>query len=251
MNEIIKITEHEGRKAVNARELHYFLESKQDFSTWIKGRIKKYELIENEDYVLFDKIVEQVSGGKYLIEYALTLDAAKELSMVEGNAKGKQARKYFIECEKELKSSIRILTPAEQLLESVKLTIAHEKQIAELKQRQETVENKLAGILELQAANENELRMLPLSTDNVPEMSVKDKVRMMVNKYAAKLYLPQQQIWDELYNALYYKYKVSIRAHNKIKNSESWLDVAVRTGHIDKLHTIISGMVKAKGLVTV
>lgn len=251
MNEIIKITEHEGRKAVNARELHYFLESKQDFSTWIKGRIKKYELIENEDYASFHKIVEQVSGGKNQIEYALTLDAAKELSMVEGNAKGKQARKYFIECEKELKSSIKILSPAEQLLESVKLTIAHEKQIAELKQRQETVESKLNGILELQAANDNELRMLPVSTEEVPVMYVKDKVRMMVNRYSAKMYLPQQQIWDELYSALYYKYHVSIKAYNKTKVSESWIDVAVRTGHIDKLYAIISGMVREKGLATI
>jgi len=103
MNEIIKITEYDGRKVASARELHYFLESKQDFSTWIKGRIQKYDLIENEDYVLLHNFVEQVSGGKYQIEYALTLDAAKELSMVEGNAKGKQARKYFIECEKELR----------------------------------------------------------------------------------------------------------------------------------------------------
>ena len=249
MNEIIKITEHDGRKAVSARELHGFIESKQEFATWIKNRIKKYDLIENEDYVRFDKPIK--ANNAILIEYALSLDAAKELSMVEGNAKGKQARKYFIECEKELKSSIKILSPAEQLLESVKLTIAHEKQIAELKQRQETVESKLNGILELQAANENELRMLPVSTEEVPVMYVKDKVRMMVNRYAAKMYVQQQQIWDELYSSLYYKYHVSIKGYKKVKDSESWIDVAVRTGHIDKLYVIISGMVREKGLVTI
>ena len=37
-----------------------------------------------------------------MIEYHITLDMAKELSMVERNEKGKQARKYFIECEKKL-----------------------------------------------------------------------------------------------------------------------------------------------------
>jgi len=100
MEAIIKITENNGQKAVSARELHLFLESKQDFSNWMKNRITKYGLIENEDYVVFNKIVENLSGGRPTTEYALSIDAAKELSMVEGNSKGKTARKYFIECEK-------------------------------------------------------------------------------------------------------------------------------------------------------
>ncbi|RLJ33877.1 phage anti-repressor protein [Chryseobacterium sp. 7] len=97
MNELIKITEHNGNKAVSARELHSYLESKQDFSNWIKNRINKYGFIENQDFQRFDKIIE--TGGR-LIEYALTIDCAKELSMVEGNEKGKEARKYFIDVEK-------------------------------------------------------------------------------------------------------------------------------------------------------
>lgn len=51
MEEIIKITERDGRRAVSARELHKFLESKQDFSTWIKSRIEKYGFTENQDFV--------------------------------------------------------------------------------------------------------------------------------------------------------------------------------------------------------
>lgn len=106
MNELIKITEKNGSQVVSARELHTFLESKQDFSNWIKNRIKRYDLIENEDFVRFDKIIETF-GGKS-IEYAITLDTAKELSMVENNTKGKQARKYFIEAEKKLRSVFQL-----------------------------------------------------------------------------------------------------------------------------------------------
>ena len=103
MNELIKITEHAGKKAVSARELHSFLESKKDFSDWIKYRINKYDLVENQDYVLLPNFGEQTGqGGHNKIEYALTLDCAKELAMVEGNAKGKQARRYFIACEEKL-----------------------------------------------------------------------------------------------------------------------------------------------------
>lgn len=60
-------------------------------------------MTENEDYVVFTEFGENSKGGRPKKEYALTLDAAKELSMVEGNEKGKQARKYFIACEKKLK----------------------------------------------------------------------------------------------------------------------------------------------------
>ena len=86
--------------AVNARDLWKFLESKQDFSTWIKRRIEKYEFIEGQDYLLH-KFVEQLpSGAKHCIEYLISLDMAKELAMVENNERGRQARQYFIEVEK-------------------------------------------------------------------------------------------------------------------------------------------------------
>ena len=82
-------------KTVNARDLHSFLESKQDFSTWIKSRIAKYDFIENQDFKLLHKKMEQVSGAKHMIEYAITIDMAKELSMVENNEQGRLARHYL------------------------------------------------------------------------------------------------------------------------------------------------------------
>lgn len=114
MEELIKITENNGKKAVNARDLHEFLESKKDFSSWIKDRIERYDFVENEDYVvLLPKVGEQTGrGGHNKIEYALSMDAAKELSMVEGNEKGKQDRRYFIECEKTLKE--KVLSPVDE-----------------------------------------------------------------------------------------------------------------------------------------
>lgn len=109
--ELIKITEQNGKKAVSARELHSFLESKRDFSNWIKDRIEKYGFIENQDYELLNNFGEQSGrGGHNKIEYALSIDCAKEISMVEGNEKGKQARRYFIECEKKAQNPIMSLS---------------------------------------------------------------------------------------------------------------------------------------------
>ena len=88
-------------KTINARDLHSFLESKQDFSTWIKNRIEKYDFIKNQEFVRFHKKME--ANNATMIEYIITLDMAKELSMVENNEQGRLARRYFIECEKKLK----------------------------------------------------------------------------------------------------------------------------------------------------
>lgn len=104
MNQLIPLTKqtisNEVVETVSARELHKFLESKQDFSTWVKNRIETCRFAENRDYTLLHKKMEQVSGTKHLIEYYLTLDTAKHFAMLERNEKGFQIREYFIECEK-------------------------------------------------------------------------------------------------------------------------------------------------------
>ena len=104
------IQQHEIlEQVVNARELHGFLASKQNFSNWIKSRINKYDFIENVDY-LINKIIVQVphqSGlrSTEVVEYTITVTMAKELAMVENNKKGKEVRKYFIECERQAKQA--------------------------------------------------------------------------------------------------------------------------------------------------
>lgn len=96
-------------KTANARELHIFLESKQDFSTWIKKRINEYEFVENVDFVTLHKKMEREIGATMRVEYYISLDMAKELSMVERNQKGKEARQYFIECERVAKDPMQML----------------------------------------------------------------------------------------------------------------------------------------------
>jgi len=93
---------------VNARDLHAFLEVGKDFSTWVKDRIRQYGFVAGNDYIIVEILSSPVSGSakarpQLLKDYHLSLDMAKELSMVERNAKGKQARQYFIECERRAK----------------------------------------------------------------------------------------------------------------------------------------------------
>lgn len=91
--------------AVDARELHLFLDSKQEFSNWFKNRIDQYDFQENQDFIINDNFINNSSRrGPKPVEYIISLDMAKELSMVERNERGKQARKYFIEVEKKFKA---------------------------------------------------------------------------------------------------------------------------------------------------
>lgn len=97
MEEIIKITEQNGKKAVSARELYQFLEATERFSNWFERQIQ-YGFIEGVDYQgckLFNALANQE-----VTDYALTIDCAKEISMLQRNERGKQARQYFIQVEK-------------------------------------------------------------------------------------------------------------------------------------------------------
>jgi anti-repressor protein len=86
---------------VSLRDLHEFLEVKSEFRNWVKNRIDDFGFVENQD---FATTVEIYRGGERK-QYHGTIDMAKELAMVERNEKGKQARQYFIECERRLKEA--------------------------------------------------------------------------------------------------------------------------------------------------
>ncbi|EAH7846376.1 phage antirepressor Ant [Campylobacter jejuni] len=121
--------------SANAREIFQFLNSEQEYANWIKNRISHYDFIENQDY-----IIELVyTKGRPRKEYYVTLDMAKELCMVENNEKGRQARRYFIECEKRLKN-----------LEQEKIQkLAFHQSLgykSQLKQQKEKYENKIKAL---------------------------------------------------------------------------------------------------------
>jgi anti-repressor protein len=97
MNELIKIEDFHGKQAVSARELYSFLEATERFSNWIIRQFQ-YGFEDNIDYAGCK--VFNTQANQELQDYFLTIDTAKEISMLQKSDKGKQARRYFIECEK-------------------------------------------------------------------------------------------------------------------------------------------------------
>jgi len=104
MDNLIAITEQNGNKAVSARELHKFLENKDRFSKWFE-RMKSYGFDEGIDFQGCE--LYHAQGNQTITDYALTLDTAKEISMLQKNEKGKEARQYFISIEKQVNSKPR------------------------------------------------------------------------------------------------------------------------------------------------
>lgn len=100
----------------NARDLHTFLGVGKRFASWITERIEQYGFVINQDYIAISQNRE-IGYGRGKIDYHLTLDTAKELAMVERNEKGRQIRRYFIECEKKLhQQSSTVLAPHRECL---------------------------------------------------------------------------------------------------------------------------------------
>ena len=134
-NELLPIYENESKeKLVNARELHEKLESKQEFANWIKNRIRKYGFVENTDFLKHDNFIKVGNLKRPQIDYYLTIDMAKELSMVENNEIGRKIRRYFLEVEKRYRTIVE--TP-QNIFDFMRLAIdqieANEKEIQNIK----------------------------------------------------------------------------------------------------------------------
>ena len=135
--ELIKIIEREGRQLVSGRELHEFLEIRTKYKDWFR-RMVEYGFEEAIDFI---RVAQKRASNNLknpvttVIDHAISIDMAKEISMIQRTEKGKIARQYFINCEKKLKE-VKKLSPMELM----------ELQFKVLKEQQEKiiqVENKV------------------------------------------------------------------------------------------------------------
>lgn len=111
MNELIKVTYDNDRPAVSARDLHDFLEVKTAYKDWFP-RMCEYGFTEGEDFCSF---LSESTGGRPAQDAILTIDMAKELCMIQRNEKGKLARQYFIQVEKDWNSPEKVMARALQI----------------------------------------------------------------------------------------------------------------------------------------
>lgn len=147
MNELIPLHSQtisdNAIETVSARELHEFLEVQTRFNDWIATRISEYDFVENQDYVRFTENPVKPQGGRPSMGYYITLDMAKELAMIERTDKGRQARRYFIECEKQLHDKQnKPLTQVELIVMVANQLAEQDRKARELDTRLQVVEAK-------------------------------------------------------------------------------------------------------------
>ena len=136
MSELIPLTQHDGIQAVMGRDLHAFLEVQSNYREWFP-RMVAYGFEEGKDYASKNRRVQDSLGReREANDHIVTLDMAKEISMIQRTDKGKQARQYFIECERRAKQPVE-LTP-EQLM--AKALLQADSTIKELEVRANTAE---------------------------------------------------------------------------------------------------------------
>ncbi len=138
---LIPVTTNErGETVVSGRDLHDFLDVKTKYADWFK-RMSEYGFDENIDFAVFlknEKDDTAFGGSRKITDHAMTLDMAKEISMIQRTERGKQARQYFIEVEKRYKqqSNLRMPeTPMEIMSVVGKITERQDKQLKELNTR--------------------------------------------------------------------------------------------------------------------
>ena len=134
--ELIKIIEREGRQLVSGRELHEFLEIGTKYKDWFP-RMVEYGFEEEIDFI---RVAQKRATNNLknpvttVIDHAISIDMAKEISMIQRTEKGKAARQYFINCEKKL-NEVKKLSPMELMELQFKALKEQKEKISQVENR--------------------------------------------------------------------------------------------------------------------
>ena len=112
MNNLINVSLNENQEpVVSGRQLYQVLGVKTPYSIWF-DRMVEYGFTENQDFLLNNFVKQIGRGGHNKIDHVLKLDMAKEIAMIQRTDKGKEARQYFIQVEKDFNSPEKIMARA-------------------------------------------------------------------------------------------------------------------------------------------
>jgi phage anti-repressor protein len=261
MDELIKIsTTKKGNRVVDARELYNGLKIGRNFSTWMKETLDQNGFIENQDYAKVyvgkddkhmninpeeimniqnnhlaqDWASEYQALGVQRIDYVLTLDTAKHISMLQRTKIGKEIRQYFIEVEKDWLERIQLKEPPKTQSELI-LMIAQ--QGVETEKRLNNHEDRLSSIEKIHDNAVVELKALPTPMVQANEKTTRMLVNEVIRNIAFRDGTDPQNLWRHLYKEFSIRYHINLRLR-ALNSDMVQLDWIEQNDHLDNLYAL-------------
>lgn len=157
---------------------------------------------------------------------------------------GKKAMNFKIEYIAAFNAMEKALKEQQKPMSEIEILVHSAQAMLDQSRRIENVEKRLDAMEQEREENGKLLLSVSVSSEKVPEISLRDRIRQLVNRYASATNTKQQDVWHKVYEQLYYLYHISIGNYKKKFRGENKLDIAERNNLLDKLYSIISNMVR-------
>ena len=182
----------------------------------------------------------------------LTEDGLYEVLMQSRKPIAKQFKKGVKEILKTIRktgsySVSKPLSQLEVLQMAVNQMVEQEKRLSGVERLALEQKERLDKMELEQADNAKALLEVELSDNKVPEVTMRNKIRKLVNQYSRATNTTQQDVWHSIYDTLYYAHNISINSYKR-KKRQSNLDIAEEHGFLGKMFDVISNMAKAANL---
>lgn len=219
-NELVPVYETDtGEKVVYGTEFYSVLGVKSNYRDWIKNRLKDCDAVENEDFESFAKNLAK--GGRPKLEYIIKLDTAKEMAMLERNAKGKQVRRYFIQIEKKYRASSQMTgQAAPALLETFQKFMQMQIEFMEKQDKfNRSIEEKIHSF-EMCLSDKNDVDFDYVEKEIIIEER-KQYIYELVEENAALRDKSVNKMLHVMYCALERRCNISLNAYRSVYRSET------------------------------
>lgn len=184
--------------------------------------------------------------GKEFPMFTMTKDGFSFLVMGYTGKKAAQFKEAYINAfnkmESEIRSSIKPKSQLEILQMSINQLVEQEHRLSSVERDVAETKKEIAEMKQERIENGKLLLEAEVSENKVPEISMRNKIRRLVNKYAAATNTSQRDIWHLVYDNLLYAYNIGITRYNR-KKGQSYLDVAEEHGFLGKIFDIVSKVV--------
>lgn len=241
MNELVFKGQNDRILTTSLKVAEVFSKEHQHVLRDIRNLIEGVSKIGDTPMFVETTYINEQNGQEYPM-FVMNRDGFTLLAM---GFTGKKAMKFkldYIAAFNAMEDSLKKQQPkqlsgAEFLLEQAKLMVEQERRLSK-------VESEIASMKKERDENAKALLSVSISSEMVPEISLRDKIRQLVNKYSSATNMRQQDVWHKIYDQFYYLYHISIRNYKKSRRDESKLEIAERNHFLDKIYNIISNMVR-------